>query len=85
MSSYLLHDYMEADNDPFYFHEFAGALKNNGLQYICDAEQADFELDSLPADAAATFEKVSENALDVEQYIDFLKNTRFRRSLICHA
>ena len=82
--SYLLHDYMEADNDPFYFHEFAGALKNNGLQYICDAEQTDFELDNLPADAAAKFEEVSENALEVEQYIDFMKNTRFRRSLICH-
>jgi len=84
VSSYLLHDYMEADNDPLYFHEFAGALKNHGLQYICDAEQTDFELDSLPADAAAKFEEVSDNALDVEQYIDFIKNTRFRRSLICH-
>ncbi|MBC2713111.1 MAG: methyltransferase regulatory domain-containing protein [Desulfosarcina sp.] len=84
VSSYLLHDYMEADNDPFYFHEFAGALKNHGLQYICDAEQTDFELDSLPADAAAKFEEVSENALDVEQYVDFLKNTRFRHSIVCH-
>ncbi len=82
--SYLFHDYMEADNDPIYFHEFAGALKNHGLQYICDAEQADFELDSLPEDAAVTFEEISDNALDVEQYIDFLKNTRFRHSLVCH-
>ena len=84
VSSYLLHDYMATDNDSFYFHEFAGALKNNGLQYICDADQADFELDNLPAEAAATFEKISENAIDVEQYVDFLKNTRFRRSLVCH-
>ncbi len=83
VSSYLLHDYMEADNDPMYFHQFAGALKKHDLQYICDAEQADFDLDSLPAEAAATFEKISEHAIDVEQYVDFLKNTRFRRSLIC--
>lgn len=85
VSSYLLHDYMEADNDPFYFHQFAESLKNKGLQYICDAKQSDFELDRLPPDTAATFEKVSENTLDVEQYVDFLKNTRFRRSLVCHA
>jgi methyltransferase-like protein/trans-aconitate methyltransferase len=84
-SSYLLHEYLEADNDPFYFHEFAGALEKNGLQYVCDAEQAEFELDSLPVDSAGKFEEISENTLDVEQYIDFLKNTRFRRSLICHA
>ena len=84
VSSYLLHEYLETDNDPFYFYQFASALKNHGLQYICDAEQTDFELDSLPVDAAAKFEDVSENAIDVEQYIDFFKNTHFRRSLVCH-
>lgn len=83
-SSYLLHEYMEADNDPFYFHEFASALKDNGLQYICDGDQPDFELDSLPADAADKFEEISADALELEQFIDFINNTRFRRSLICH-
>ena len=84
VSGYLLHEYMEANNDPFYFHEFEGELKHHGLQYLCDAEQKDFELDVLPADTAAKFETISENAIEVEQYIDFLKNTRFRRSLVCH-
>jgi methyltransferase-like protein len=84
VSSYMLHEYMESENTPFYFHEFANSLKNHGLEYICDADQKDFELDNLPADTAAKFEKISENAIDVEQYVDFFKNTRFRRSLICH-
>jgi methyltransferase-like protein/2-polyprenyl-3-methyl-5-hydroxy-6-metoxy-1,4-benzoquinol methylase len=83
VSSHLLHEYMETHNTSFYFHQFAGDLKNHGLQYICDANQPDFELDSLPPDTAAAFEEISENAVEVEQYIDFLKNTRFRRSLIC--
>lgn len=85
VSSYLLHEYMEADNDPFYFHQFAGALQKKGLQYICDAEQADFELDRLPSDAAEKIEQLSENVIDIEQYLDFFNNTRFRRSLVCHA
>jgi methyltransferase-like protein/trans-aconitate methyltransferase len=84
VSSYLLHEYMEPDNTPFYFHQFARDLKTHGLQYICDADQPDFELDSLPLDTAAEFKKISDNAFEVEQYIDFFKNTRFRRSLICH-
>jgi methyltransferase-like protein/SAM-dependent methyltransferase len=84
VSGYLIHEYMETDNTPFYFHEFASDLTNNGLQYICDADQPDFELDSLPGDTAAKFEKISENAIDLEQYIDFFKNTCFRRSLVCH-
>ena len=84
VSSYLLHEYMEADNTPYYFNQFARDLKNNSLQYICDAEQSDFELDALPADTGTKFEAITENTIEVEQYIDFLKNTRFRRSLICH-
>ena len=83
LHSYLLHDYMAADNDPFYFHEFAEALAGHGLQYICDGDQSEFELDDIPAIASEKFEAVSENRLDVEQYIDFINNTVFRRSLIC--
>jgi methyltransferase-like protein len=84
LSSYLLHEYMETHNTAFYFYRFAEDLKSFGLQYICDADQANFELDSLLPDTAAAFEKISENDIEMEQYIDFLKNTRFRRSLICH-
>lgn len=83
-SSYLFHEYMETDNDPFYFREFADALKNHNLQYICDGEQSDFVLDDLPAEIAAKFRKISEDRTDIEQYFDFYNNTRFRRSLICH-
>jgi methyltransferase-like protein len=83
-SSYLLHEYMEANNDPFYFHQFANALGKQDLQYLCDAEQADFELDGLPSDTAKKIEQLSENAIDIEQYLDFFKNTRFRHSLVCH-
>ncbi len=83
-SSYLLHEYMEANNDPFYFHQFANALEKKGLQYLCDADQANFELNGLPSDTAKKIEQLSENAIDIEQYLDFFKNTRFRHSLVCH-
>lgn len=83
-SSYLLHEYMEANNDPFYFHQFVNALGKQGLQYICDADQSDFELGGLPADTEKKIEQLSENAIDIEQYLDFFKNTRFRHSLVCH-
>ena len=84
VSSYLLHEYMEVDNTPLYFHQFTRDLNKFGLRYICDAEQQDFELDALPEGVGTKFEAVSENTIEVEQYIDFFKNTRFRRSLICH-
>jgi methyltransferase-like protein len=82
--SYLLHDYMAANNDPFYFNEFANAVHAHGLQYICDADQADFELDAISPKAAEKIEALAENRLATEQYIDFFNNTVFRRSLVCH-
>jgi len=85
LAGYLLHEYLEPDNDPFYFHQFARDLAQNGMQYICDAEQDDFELSGLPAQAVAKFQEIASDPLEVEQYLDFLINTRFRRSLICHA
>jgi methyltransferase-like protein len=85
-ASYLLHEYMEADNDPFYFCAFAESLERHALQYICDADQKNFEqVRAQYPDAVSRFEELSENPLDVAQYIDFLNNTRFRRSLVCHA
>ena len=85
VSTYLLHEYMEKNNHPYYFHEFVDELHPFGLQYVCDADQDKFELDALPPETAADFESIGENAVEVEQYIDFLRNTRFRRSLVCHA
>ena len=83
--SYLAHDHLEATNDPVYFHQFAAHVAAHGLQYLCDAN---FQTDVAGNFRPGIADKLSELAHDViemEQYIDFVRNRMFRRSLLCHA
>jgi methyltransferase-like protein len=83
--SYLLHEHMEGDNQAYYFHEFLGLAREAGLEYLTDAR---FRLSADGQTAAI------EKALDAlagpdrlrrEQYLDFLRNRTFRRSLLVAA
>ena len=37
--SYVLHEYLESTNHPFYFRDFAARIARHGLQYLGDALQ----------------------------------------------
>ena len=80
--SYITHDHLETENSQFYFHEFATALGEHGLQYVGDSSLADMYVDNLPKDAAEKLKTVTD-ILRQEQYMDFLRNRRFRSSIIC--
>lgn len=79
--SYLAHDYLEEENDAFYLHEIVARATSRGLQYVSDV-CIDYQyVGAPPPELAAIFpDKVGK-----EQYIDFMSDRRFRRSLFCHA
>ncbi|SCA56252.1 conserved hypothetical protein [Candidatus Terasakiella magnetica] len=82
--NYLLHDYMEEDNNPCYFHEFATKAEENGLQYLCDTEFAS----SVSQEVQNQITQVLGNQGDrvnYEQYGDYLNNRKFRSSLMVKA
>ena len=83
--AYLLHDELEAVNDPVYFHEFAAHATRHGLQYVTDA---DFRMSlptNFPAEVIKELREMAGNLVEMEQYIDYLDNRTLRRSLLCHA
>ncbi len=80
--SYVSHDHLESENSQFYFHEFAGALAQHGLQYVGDSNISLMYVDNLPKDAAEKLKTVTD-ILRQEQYLDFLVNRRFRSSIVC--
>ena len=83
--AYLLHDHLEEVNDPVYFYEFAEHAGRHGLQYLCDA---DFRMDFLatfPKAKADALLKMSHDIVELEQYMDFVRNRMFRQSLLVHA
>jgi len=81
--SYLVHEYLEGTNHPFYFRDFAARSASHGLQYLGDAIQNGI----VGAENSPGFRNWLEaNARDLirlEQYADFVRNRVFRRALLC--
>ena len=80
----LLHDELEATNEPVYFHEFVDHAGSHGLAYLCEAHLANVLPSRLPPRATEVLRTLATNAVEVEQYMDFLKNRSFRETLLCH-
>lgn len=83
-ASLLLHDEMADVNDPVYFHEFAEHAARHGLQYLADAEFPTVFPTQLPAVAQAELRRLAGTAIEHQQYLDFLTNATFKRTLLCH-
>jgi methyltransferase-like protein/2-polyprenyl-3-methyl-5-hydroxy-6-metoxy-1,4-benzoquinol methylase len=80
--SYLFHDHLESNNNPFYFHEFAGAANEHGLSYVGDTAITTMFSGNL-APLAMEKLKALKDIVEQEQYIDFIANRRFRTSILC--
>lgn len=80
--AYLFHEYLEADNRPMYFHEFMRLAGSKGLQYLADSEFSTMLLANMPEKARAPLQHLP--AVQQEQYMDFVRNRRFRKTLLCH-
>ncbi|HWM89368.1 MAG TPA: class I SAM-dependent methyltransferase [Thermoanaerobaculia bacterium] len=83
--SYLIHEYLEEDNIPLYFHEMVERASRYGLQYLTEADPHLTEIGNLPAGVAEGLQRLASDRLALEQYLDFVLNRTFRRTLLCHA
>lgn len=82
--SYLMHDHMEAYNEPFYFYQIAEKATRNGLQYLGDTSVPSMYQGRLPETTKKILDTISHDVVKMEQYIDFISNRRFRSTLLCH-
>jgi methyltransferase-like protein/cyclopropane fatty-acyl-phospholipid synthase-like methyltransferase len=82
--SYFFHEQLEAVNDPVYFHQFAGRAAAHGLQYLSEARWSTFDA-NLPAELDEALNQMASSRVEREQYLDFLRNRTFRRTLLCHV
>ena len=83
---YVGHDHLEPNNDPVYFYQFNDHLEANNLAYLCDADLTLSMVRSFDADIADTLDKLALNDhVAQEQYLDFMLDTTFRKSIICKA
>ena len=83
--SYIVHEYLESTNQPFYFRDFAARIAKLGLQYLGDALQNGMVAAQNWAPFKSWMEANRDDLIRQEQYVDFVRNREFRRALICRG
>lgn len=82
--TYFAHEYLESVNAPCYFHEFMAAARAAGLEYLGDADLSTMYAGNLGEKVSDTLSNTGD-IVRTEQYMDFLNNRRFRKTLLCRA
>ncbi len=81
--SYLLHDALEAVNDPVYVHQFISHAERYGLQYMSEAYFPNLFPSDIDKETLEALNAIAGSAADTEQLLDVVRGKTFRQSLLC--
>ncbi|MEM7810262.1 MAG: class I SAM-dependent methyltransferase [Planctomycetota bacterium] len=84
-SYYLIHEHLEEYNRPCYFSDFVSRAEGHGLSYLAEAAFGSSSLAEVPPPVRDTLLAVAKDRVEVEQYLDFIRNRGFRQTLLVHA
>jgi SAM-dependent methyltransferase len=82
--SYLVHEFLESENRPLLLADFVAAVEASGLRYVTDTD-LQTRYPEVVGGAVAQALADLHAAVDREQYLDFVVNRNFRRSLLCRG
>ena len=83
--STLLHDELAEVNQPFYFSQFIEAAAACDLDYLAEADLEGATPVGLSGDIREALGAIARDRIEMEQYLDFLRNRGFRKTLLCHS
>ena len=81
--SYLLHDYLEENNNPEYFYQFMQKAQANGLQFVSEADMYTMLGSTLSEQAEKYLDEI-DDLIEYQQYMDYFYVRFFRQTLLCH-
>ena len=82
--SYLYHEHLEEENEPLFFYQFIDRAAAHGLKYLSETQFSEMVPGNFSAQAEETLRELGIGMVQSEQYLDFLRNRTFRRTLLCH-
>ncbi len=80
----LFHDELGEYNTNLYFHEFIAQAARHRLQFLAEAEFAEMDPTNFQPCVGELLQKLDDDMIARQQYLDFLKGRRFRQTLLCH-
>jgi methyltransferase-like protein/SAM-dependent methyltransferase len=83
--SYIFHEHLEEINEPLFFYEFVERAQAAGLRYLAEPHLSEMVAASATPEITQVLGKLGGDIVQFEQYLDFLKNRMFRRTLLCHV
>ena len=81
---YLYHEHLEEINEPIYFHQFVERAQKHGLRFLGESNVKKMVPGNYPKEVEQVLQRLSNDVIHMEQYMDFLRNGMFRQSLLCH-
>lgn len=82
--AYFFHDFLEDDNHPTYVHEFLTCAGRHGLEFLAEASKPGL-MASLTESAQQAIASWADDVISREQYLDFVCNRSFRRTVLRRA
>lgn len=83
--SYLLHEFLEGENRAFSLRTFVDFARRHGLNYVGDAKRLVTAAGSLTPGVRAALTRMTRDAVEFEQYADFVSVRSFRRSVLVRS
>lgn len=80
----IIHDELSEVNRGVYFHEFMAEAERHGLQYLAESNLSQMFPDNFPPSIVEYLSQTVHSLIELEQYLDFLRNETFRQTLLCH-
>jgi SAM-dependent methyltransferase len=81
---YVYHDHLEDVNEPVYFHQFVDQAHARGLQYLAESNPR-VMVPRLGPEFQQVLRRLAVDLIHLQQYLDYVTNRAFRRSLLVHA
>ena len=82
--AYFWHDSLADINEPIYFHEFIKRAETHGLQYLAEAQFPSMLASNYAGPISDALNQLGRDIIEMEQYMDFVRNRMFRQTLLCH-
>ena len=82
---YITHEYLEEANSGCYFHEFIRDARQQGLQFLGEADMQTMSASGFSPAIRQGLRGLAGDIVQAEQHLDFLRNRAFRQTLLCRA